>query len=74
MRDSRSPLPAECYGFTRSVARVLALRKDKYDRKLIKYYVEYEEDDEEVDMELEKEVHTQREVRPKLNQSKRLQT
>ena len=67
-------MPAECYGFTRSVARVLALRKDKYNRKLIKYYVEYEEDDEEVDMELEKEVHTQREVRPKLNQSKRLQT
>ena len=40
-----------------------AFRRDKYNRKLWKYYVEYEEGDESVDEDIEKETHEEIEAR-----------
>lgn len=39
------------------------IRRDKYNRKLWKYYVEYEEGDESVDEDIEKETHEEIEAR-----------
>ena len=38
------------------------LRKDKYNKKISKYYVEYEEDDESAGEDIERELHEETEA------------
>ena len=57
--STRSIQPPKMFSDNQARRVTAYLRKDKYNKKIKKYYVDVEEDDENLDQHLEKESHEQ---------------